>query len=282
MTPRDEIYTEIMTITPEIAKAWLEGHNNHDLQRNLNSKHVDSLAKDMADGNFKLNGEAIKFDTQNRLIDGQHRLSACIKANVAFDSLVVHGVEDAKNVFNTLDMGKKRSAALALSNAGYKNSNNVAATARLDWCAKRWPNSWNARRSFTNAEMFAHIDKNPNLVPATYHIAHNGRLRKLAPTATLSLCVAWCMDIDKSATMDFFDKLTSGAGLEEGNPILTLRNKLFNERVNQRNTGARVFNQRTCAAWIFKAWNYWRAGRSLKQIKFATKANHKERFPFPR
>lgn len=90
-------------ITPVIAKKYLEA--NSDNPRRINQNVVAAYAQDMKAGKWFMNGEPIVFDEEGRLRNGQHRLTAIVKADVAVDILVVRGV--ASNI-NLYDMQLKR------------------------------------------------------------------------------------------------------------------------------------------------------------------------------
>jgi len=83
----------------------------------------------MIEGEWLYNGEAIKFDRDGRLVDGQHRLEAVVKANKPIAFLVIRGLDP--EVFKTIDTGKKRSAGDVLAIKGVKNPNAVGAAMRL-------------------------------------------------------------------------------------------------------------------------------------------------------
>lgn len=109
----------IETITPqeaerilkESAKAFADASGGFK-QRNIREATVNAYAEDIAAGRWKENGETIKFDTEGRLIDGQHRLSAVVKANVSCQFFVVRGLDNS--VMDTIDYGMKRSIENAL------------------------------------------------------------------------------------------------------------------------------------------------------------------------
>ena len=120
--------SEVIVVTPEMAKVWLE--NNH-VNRSISQYRVDGYARDMLNGNWVLNGEAIKIGKLGDLKDGQHRLSAIVKAGVPVATLVVFDVDDSANVF---DRGRTRSVRDSLVIAGfpdYLTSNSNIATAKL-------------------------------------------------------------------------------------------------------------------------------------------------------
>lgn len=94
---------EFKTITPEIAKEILEKNHSN---RTIRKSHVDRYARDMIAGKWQMNGEPIQIGENGTLKNGQHRLTAIIKTGIPVNMLVVTGVpEDV----NTYDTGAKRS-----------------------------------------------------------------------------------------------------------------------------------------------------------------------------
>lgn len=125
----------IETITPQDAerilkeseKAFSEAEGGFK-QRKLRDATVKAYAEDMAAGRWKENGETIKFDSEGRLIDGQHRLSAVVKANTPIQFFVVKGLDNS--VMDTIDYGMKRSIENALQFQCKSYENGAAAVVR--------------------------------------------------------------------------------------------------------------------------------------------------------
>lgn len=95
----------LTAVTPELAEALLAGTNirNRDLQEG----HVGHLAKEMAEGRWIENtGDAIKFDTLQRLADGQHRLAAIVRSGVTLNLLILTECDDRAQL--VIDQGKRR------------------------------------------------------------------------------------------------------------------------------------------------------------------------------
>lgn len=78
------------TITPEEALAYLSHNAQH---RPIKQKKVDAYIQEMVDGKWQLNGKSITFDSNGRLLNGQHRLTACSQSGVPLTILVVRGVD---------------------------------------------------------------------------------------------------------------------------------------------------------------------------------------------
>jgi hypothetical protein len=99
---------EIMNVTPDVARAMLEQNTDN---RRVRPSVVARYAAIMSAGNWKLSPDGIVF-SDKRLLQGQHRLSAVIAADVAVDLMVWTGVDD--EVFRVFDRGATRSTADAI------------------------------------------------------------------------------------------------------------------------------------------------------------------------
>lgn len=118
--------SRVFTITPDVAAEILDTRNKNNRPRT--TTEVKKLAAHMASENWKLTGDTIKFSVSGRLLDGQHRLSACVQSEEPFRTHVIFGIDD--DAFDFLDAGKKRTPAHVLSIAGYKNAGRLAAATR--------------------------------------------------------------------------------------------------------------------------------------------------------
>lgn len=117
---------EIVTVTPEMALAWLEKNTKN---RKIASKHKAQYARDMKSGNWRITGDAIRFDTKGNLIDGQHRLMACADAGVNFTTAVIYGLQSDDQ--DVIDTTRPRTAADALAMHGHHGTSILAAMCRL-------------------------------------------------------------------------------------------------------------------------------------------------------
>ena len=111
-------------LTPELAREWLETMPEY--QRSASAVVVAEYAKDMADGRWvEGTGDAIRFNKQGQMIDGQHRCLAVIESGISINVTIIEGLDD--EVYLVLDKGRKRTAADAI---GGKNANVRAAIAK--------------------------------------------------------------------------------------------------------------------------------------------------------
>jgi hypothetical protein len=116
----------IIIITPEQAKKWLEKNNGGGKgNRKFSQRQLTCLTESILRGQWVLNGETIKIGKDGSVIDGQHRLMACVKANIAIESLVVFDCDPES--YNTIDKGRARTAGETFRNMDVKNWNSIAA-----------------------------------------------------------------------------------------------------------------------------------------------------------
>ena len=117
------------TITPKKAKKDLENANKTGSNtRRLIWTAVERLARAMTTGQWEMNGCSIVYDDKGLVVDGQHRLAACVKADTPFETIVVKGVVSTLHV----DTGSRRQAGQILTHRlGIKNGPLVAALARM-------------------------------------------------------------------------------------------------------------------------------------------------------
>lgn len=121
VAPQQREKVEIKVITPEYADRLLEKNTSN---RNLRRDHVTNLARDMAEGAWRLNNDAICIANDGTLLNGQHRLNAIIKSGKPIKMLVAEGF--SPDTYKVLDGGAKRSVADQLN-----ITNELAATIRL-------------------------------------------------------------------------------------------------------------------------------------------------------
>lgn len=254
----------IETISPAQAEQML-AHNTHN--RTVNRPRVNDLARDMTAGRWQVNGEAIKFASDGTLLDGQHRLMACVRAGQPFTTLVIRGLPAETQ--STMDTGRKRSMSDVMSLEGKPNGTTLASVTRIvylvDTLGPEAMFSQGIRP--TNTELLDFYNKlGPQLDALTmagleFYSKSSGLF-----TPTVFAGIWWLLSHKNLKDANrFLDQLASGAGLEEGNPILVLRNELFAIRTSRNQS---TFLQRRRVVLVtFKAWNKWRKGKTIKQLR---------------
>lgn len=247
-TPPPGTYTKRkLLVTPALATSVLE---RQDPNRPVRQAHVDALAAAMAGGRFKDLGDPIRFDRLGRLIDGQHRLWACVQAGVPFWAEVVEGLDPED--YHLIDSGKPRSSADDLAFAGRGYAHRLAASLHLLASYERGAVASGKRLS--RPELVAFERLHPEMARSVQVAT---RTHRLIPGSMGGLLHYLFGRLDPEAADRFFAQLHDGAGLEAGHPILVLRNRLTT--VQSGKARLTLTYRGACAVL---AWNALRSGRT--------------------
>jgi len=104
--PGTDWFASMQTITPQMAAAFLSNNGGN---RKIRKGAVAKYAAIIGDGNWRRTPEAVIFDKDGVLMNGQHRMSAIVKSGVSVDMLVITNVE--RDAFPALDRGVSRTTA---------------------------------------------------------------------------------------------------------------------------------------------------------------------------
>ena len=251
----------IAQITPATAKMILESYNTEN--RALSPSLVARYTKAMNDGRWLFTGESIIF-SKTRLLNGQQRLTACIQANVSFDSVVVFGVDD--EAFEVMDTGKKRSAGDVLGMLGVPYSNTVAAIIRFTTI---WDKGTRTR------QLWAPLD-NDEIVLQWYQrmstldsvpIAQKASKAGLPMSSTIGALHWLASQKCKRDADEFFTRLVEGIGFDgRKDPAYVLRNRLIAGSVN-----GKQIERVTVVNFVANAWNHYRKGSKTTILRASDK-----------
>ena len=147
----------VMEVTPEMAKDWLGSNQKN---RRPKKSTVHAYARDMASGAWKLAGDPIRFGTDGKLLDGQHRLLACIIAERPFQTVVMRDLNP--EIMRVLDHGCKRTVADELTIEGKRWATLVAAAARWLYIFKNGSSAIGKGR-VSETEILQMVDRHPML-----------------------------------------------------------------------------------------------------------------------
>jgi len=248
-----------MTITPDLAREWT-GLNTRN--RPVRYTKVAQYARDMKAGNWMLNGETVKIAADGTILDGQHRLYACIQADIPFETVIIRGLPPEAQ--DTIDTGMARKFADQLALRGEVNTPLLGAIAR--W-ALRWLRgakmSGATDQDPTHEEMFALLEADPRIREAcAWAVAVKGRFRSVNGSVW---GMAWLLlhGSDHLAAEVFLEKCLTGEACPAGHPALAFRSRIW----NAREAGERLTTYEQLA-YLIIAWNAFKEDRPLKLLKF--------------
>lgn len=113
-------------ITPETAALMPCANEGNRIKKPFK---IAEFAADMRAGRWSMNGETIKVSRTGRLLDGQNRLEAVIRAGVPVEFLVIRDLDDESQ--ETMDLCTPRSVADNLTMGGMAQAKRFTAISRL-------------------------------------------------------------------------------------------------------------------------------------------------------
>lgn len=108
-----KVQSAVIQVTPAFAAQLLQ--KNFSTNRNIARSVVARYAREMGQGNWGV-GASLSFSSEGYLVDGQHRLSAVVKAGIEVPFLITTGIPS--DSYRTFDQSLQRSAAHLLTIGG--------------------------------------------------------------------------------------------------------------------------------------------------------------------
>lgn len=218
---------EIMEISPEQATAWLERNVKN---RKLRTGKVQSIAADIENGDWMLTHQAIGFDSDGELLDGQHRLEAIRMAGrpvvsaVAFDVPTRATGADGKErrTMIAVDRGSPRTVPDQLSiEYGMKHATEFVTLGNLILRA-----FVGARTSMTAGQALRLAEVWPEVTSiARLHVKALKPALKVTP---IKAAVALAIHSHPAEALGFWEGYATGQNLEMGTAAHTLREAALN------------------------------------------------------
>ncbi len=268
---QDTVHAAVFRINPAEAEELLARNAGEGFRNRPKSEHsAEKYAAQMERG-WRLTGETIIFSRTGRLLDGQHRLWACVLSGVAFETLVAFGIDD--EAFSFLGQGKKRTNSDIFAINRVSDSARSAATTLWVW---KYYNS-----GMMNPGMYPYPDQ-----LYEFHQQHSGLIgsvivanrfakNKLATSSLMGALHYLCGHIsgDTDAADLYFKKIATGADMKRSDPALKVRNRL----IAARSDGGKLTDL-FIGAFVVQGWNATRQRRSAVALRWRHE-DPKEPFP---
>lgn len=246
------------------AKKLLLGNENN---RHLNTYLINKYLRLMNTNKWVLNGETIKLGIEGgsyHLLDGQHRLSAIMKADNPIKVSLALGLKP--DHFKTIDTGRARSAGDILKIAGYKNVHCLSAAARWLLTYQQDQNlNWTSEIS--PEDILDSLKRWPKMV---HFPPVAERFRFLVQPSITAFIMYVTQSIDPDLSHDFFIQIEYGEHLKKKSPILEFRTIMMRYRKQQT-----LLDKRYALAYYINTWNAYYNDVEVVTIKW------KSGTPFP-
>ena len=252
---------ELIKINKEVAEKMLSINLNN---RKAKDGVIAKYASEMLKGNWKDDtGELIKISKTNKLLDGQHRLKAIVKADVELRMYVAYDIND--DVFSVLDSGVVRSSRDVFHVAGAQYSALIPPIIQFSEILFNGGESNKSSSNLTNVELLQKFQENDEyyLEIASKTMVYYLQFAKILNPTTIGSFMIYFNSKSSADCKLFFDELCSGRNITN-NIIYLLRNKLIEDR-----TGTSRMDLRYRNALIIKAWNFYRLRQEVKVLKYS-------------
>ena len=257
------VETRFVLITPRIAQELLDNYNSQN--RPISKINVNTLTKQMEENLWSFNGETITFNEEGNLTNGQHRLVSITKTNKSFYFLVVTGLYSES--FATIDTGRRRQGSDILSIENIPNATSAAAIIKFIYAFKNGKHSINrnTNRNLSNPELMDYLNTLPGDVfnSIKLGVSYNKKCDGLISATNIGGFHYLFSEIDSKIADEFMEKLCTGVGVEEGSPVIALRNKLTKSKIDP----TYKLTQKALVDNFVYAWEKYMAGGKLKNLR---------------
>lgn len=258
------IESEYAVITPDMARKFLETNSRN---RNIYQPIIERYAEKMRAGKWQFTADAIRFDRNGILIDGQHRLLACIAANTPFSALIIRNLDP--DIMEVIDSGKKRTSGDALHMIGIPSSNNVASVCRWLLTVKKGGPTKQCNRNFDTTDIIEVSRRHLSIIDSVNHcygLAGAGRHGLMVMLHYVGKNLLTEKDKKGNIIRTFGDEADAfirvfkeGVPAYDGDPALLLREYFLRTRKL-----AATVDSKSAYCNAVNAFNYCMKGKSLK------------------
>lgn len=245
------------TIYPELAAQLLEQRNPKN--RKIKEAKISQLVFDIKNGKFQLNGESIIFSNKGMLLNGQHRLTAIIAANMAVTTVVVLGI--AEGNVGTIDQGIARGVGDVLHmETDTPNGNVLGAIARA-YCGYLTNDGTYLGRHghISRAAILQTVVENPQLFEiARWANNLSAHIKGIASSSQMGVARAILEPVYGDEAVHYLERVAHGDGIAMDSPAFVVRKRML---AAGRTTTAIAVEcmMRGAIAWM--------AGRSMSRMQ---------------
>lgn len=261
-------------IDPTLARAYLA--KNIDNNRNPMVDRISRMVRDMLSGDWISTADPIKFNADDKLIDGQHRLRAIIESKTTQRFLVARDLDE--NAVYVIDTGATRTAAQALKIATGGEMHSAATVVAIAQVVHAYDSgilvhaasNFSTKDRMTNAEAIEYIGLNKEALEIAQRMAAWVRKNAPLPESVLGAAYFILARIDAEAASMFFGRIREGsAGFTVSDPVTTLTRRLYQDKINQRRVSPAL-----ALYYILRSWNAWREEEQLSKLQAGSVNGH--------
>lgn len=239
--------TKLQMVSPQMASNFLK---DNVCNRKVRIAHVNRLKTEILAGRWMITHQGIAFDEDGKLLDGQHRLMAIQAAGKSVQMLVTRGIQTSLNghgslaAMDVIDCGRFRTVGDQLHLMhGVANANLSAGVCRM--IASAFTNNSKNARSQTVGQALAILKIYGEHI--THLVADAAPFKVVRNSPIIAACTI-AAAILPEASYEFFNQLSTGSGIKNGDPVYALREYLIKFGIEKSEEGRRDALLRTVLA----------------------------------
>ena len=241
-------------------------------QRSVSDRVVKSYAEQMKAGNWKETyNDALVIDTNNNLINGQHRCWAVVESGVSIPVSIVRNADP--EVIHYIDKGRNRTVADDLKIHGHRYSPMIASALRYTHIFRKgWLTASGSGSKYTYDDAMKDIGSYPemNILAEKIGSGSTFAFTSYMPNA-LGLAL-WCHIKKETKANDekvdlFFERVIEGLDLKKTYPENMLRNTLMRMNMKKLHKPKPIH----VASLTIYAWNRRAENRMMKHLSWGGK-----------
>lgn len=254
---RKKRFPEDIDITPDIALAMLEKNEKN---RFLRPAKVAQFKKMLLKGRFPWTHQGIAFDFEGRLFDGQHRLEAVVASGKTANMHVLFGCDP--DTFQYVDYGTSRTAADLMYIAGDKYASLRAAVVKKEYIFETG--------SKESQPPQGTLEYSKTFPQDILDEACKWGMKGAKITSQRAVAGAYFRIATHTKHPDlleeFWHKFVTGEELKSKDPILQVRELLFQKPTFDARSGGDIATKEVAA--IIQAWNRWVHKKPLGKVNW--------------
>jgi hypothetical protein len=263
-------------VTPETAKAWLDRNK---MNRNESVTEVARYAGEMSSGTWFDTGDTVKWDTDEVLADGQHRLEAIVRTGIAQNLWVARGLDPQARI--AIDDGRSRKFSDDLQ------MNMVASSTRIESLVRKIM-MWNSYQSIYASGGVGRIPRTAlsetwtqekNRITTAMEISSEHNNVPCSRPVGDFIAYLLCRIAPERMVHKYLQVLTIGSQDDADTALVVLRDRLTREKYEAKAMG-RTANTALSVWLMLRGWNAWVTGERLANYNLP-KGGLRKGTPFP-
>ena len=253
-----------LTITPAKAAMLLAAMPQ---QRPVNRTSVKKFIRAIEQGKLRLTHQGLACNTKGELIDGQHRLMACVQTDTSIEVDITFNESDDNYLH--YDRGWSRSIAHNLLTQGMESGTQamvMQAAGRLLYQLDDGKQPWSMDLLYDADTLHEVLLRHPLLTSTVELVCSKGSRYPRPPKGPLAAFGTVFREVDETLALAFLDGVMTGEGLRDGDPALVLRASLASSGSRKATKARDAFMVR-----LVHGWNNVRAGRTVRALFSTTR-----------